>query len=78
MQAFSRVVAASDVAFGVGFAIFVLAFGVLAAVAIRWGVRTDRPKRKAWQERRLRQLSATRREESPPADDAGPPAGAQR
>lgn len=43
----------SDVAFGMVFGLFVLAFLVLAFVAIRWGVRRDRPGRQAWRQRRV-------------------------
>jgi hypothetical protein len=44
---------ATDVAFGIVFGIFVLATLVLAVVAIRWGVRRDRPGRQAWRQRHL-------------------------
>jgi len=44
---------ATDVAFAVVFGLFVLAFLVLAFVAIRWGVRRDRAGRRAWRQRHL-------------------------
>jgi O-antigen/teichoic acid export membrane protein len=44
---------ASDAAFGIVFGIFVLALLVLAIIAIRWGVRKDRPGRQAWKQRHL-------------------------
>jgi hypothetical protein len=44
---------ATDLAFGIVFGVFVLALAVLAVVAIRWGVRRDRPGRQAWRDRRL-------------------------
>jgi uncharacterized protein YqgC (DUF456 family) len=44
---------ATDVAFGIVFGLFVLATLVLAVVAIRWGVRRDRPGRQAWRQRHL-------------------------
>jgi len=43
----------ADVAFGVVFGVFLLALAVLAVVAIRWGVRRDRPGREAWRRRRM-------------------------
>jgi hypothetical protein len=45
--------AATDLGFGIVFGVFVLAILVLAFVAIRWGVRRDRPGREAWRRRRL-------------------------
>ncbi len=47
------VLLASDVAFGIVFGVFVLALLVLAVIAIRWGVRKDRPGRQAWRQRHL-------------------------
>jgi len=44
---------AADVAFGVVFGLFVAALAVLGFVAIRWGVRKDRPGRAEWQRRHL-------------------------
>jgi hypothetical protein len=43
----------TDVAFGIVFGVFVLALLVLAIIAIRWGVRKDRPGRQAWRQRHL-------------------------
>jgi hypothetical protein len=45
--------AATDLAFGIVFGLFVLAFVVLAFVAIRWSVRRDRPGREAWRRQHL-------------------------
>jgi hypothetical protein len=42
---------ATDVAFAVVFGVFVVALAVLAFVAIRWGVRKDRPGRAEWRRR---------------------------
>jgi hypothetical protein len=42
---------ASDVAFAVVFGVFVAALAVLGFVAIRWGVRKDRPGRAEWRRR---------------------------
>jgi len=42
---------AADVAFAVVFGVFVVALAVLAFVAIRWGVRKDRPGRAEWRRR---------------------------
>lgn len=55
---------ATDVAFGVVFGVFVLAILVLAVLAIRWGVRRDRPGREAWKARH-----AARRLGSPPSSN---------
>ena len=44
---------ASDLAFGVVFGVFVAALAVLGFVAIRWGVRKDRPGRAEWRRRYL-------------------------
>ena len=44
---------ASDVVFGIVFGVFVLALAILGVVAIRWGIRRDRPGRQAWRERQL-------------------------
>jgi hypothetical protein len=44
---------ASDVAFGVVFGLFLAALLVLAFIAVRWGVRRDRPGREAWKRRHL-------------------------
>ena len=44
---------ATDVAFGIVFALFVLALLVLAFVTVRWGIRRDRPGRQAWRQSRL-------------------------
>ncbi len=44
---------ATDLAFGIVFGVFVLALLVLAIIAIRWGVRKDRPGRQAWRQRHL-------------------------
>lgn len=49
----SALLTGSDVAFGVVFGVFVFALLVLAVVAIRWGVRHDRPGREAWKRRHL-------------------------
>jgi len=48
---------AADVAFGIVFGVFVFAFLVLAFIAIRWGVRRDRPGRQAWRQRHFERLS---------------------
>jgi len=58
---------ASDVAFAVVFGVFVAALAVLGFVAIRWGVRKDRPGRAEW---RRRYLDAAAGE---PAADGSPP-----
>jgi hypothetical protein len=69
---------AADVAFGIVFGVFVLAFLVLAFVAIRWGVRRDRPGRQAWRQRhfdasaRARQTSANGSAIAKPRDDDRP------
>jgi hypothetical protein len=47
------VLLASDAAFGIVFGVFVAALAVLGFVAIRWGVRRDRPGRQAWRQRHL-------------------------
>ncbi len=52
-MAVSGLLLASDAAFGVVFGVFVFALLVLAVVAIRWGVRKDRPGRQAWKQRHL-------------------------
>jgi hypothetical protein len=52
-MALSGTLLASDVEFGIVFGVFVLALLVLAVVAIRWGVRKDRPGRQAWRQRHL-------------------------
>jgi hypothetical protein len=52
-MALSGSLLASDVAFGIVFGVFVLALLVLAIIAIRWGVRKDRPGRQAWRQRHL-------------------------
>lgn len=44
---------ASDVAFAVVFGIFVVLLAILGFVAIRWGVRRDRPGRAEWRRRYL-------------------------
>lgn len=46
-------VLASDTAFGIVFGVFVASLAVLGVVAIRWGIRRDRPGRQAWRERHL-------------------------
>jgi len=43
--------AASDVAFGVVFGAFVVAFVVLSFITVRWAVRRDRRGRTEWQRR---------------------------
>ncbi len=43
----------SGAAFGIVFGVFVAALAVLGFVAIRWGVRRDRPGRQAWRQRHL-------------------------
>jgi len=58
---------ASDVAFGIVFGLFLAAFLVLAFVAVRWGVRRDRPGRAAW---RLRHLEAAAKLPEPQAGTA--------
>jgi hypothetical protein len=69
---------AADVAFGIVFGVFVLAFLVLAFVAIRWGVRRDRPGRQAWRQRhfdaaaRASQTSANGSAGANPRDDGRP------
>lgn len=45
-------VAGTDVAFYVGFGLFLLAFVVLAVVTLRWAVRRDRAGRAEWARRR--------------------------
>jgi hypothetical protein len=59
---------ASDVAFGMVFAVFVAALVVLAFLAIRWGVRRDRAGRDAWRKRRLEVPSAA----AEPGTDGAP------
>lgn len=59
MAAFGFVMA-SDAAFGIVFGVFVLALAVLAVVAIRWGIRRDRPGREAWRRRYLDAVEAER------------------
>ena len=59
-MAASGIVMASDAAFGIVFGVFILALAVLAVVAIRWGVRRDRPGREAWQQRHLDAAEAER------------------
>jgi len=44
---------ASDAAFGVVFGVFVVAMAALGFLAIRWGVRKDRPGRAEWRRRHL-------------------------
>jgi hypothetical protein len=63
---------ASDAAFGVVFGVFVAALAVLAFVAIRWGVRRDRPGREAW---RRRHLGATPWSNGPASPGRGGPPG---
>ncbi|MGH8995925.1 MAG: hypothetical protein ACRDYB_07860 [Acidimicrobiales bacterium] len=58
---------ATDLAFGVVFGVFALALLVLAVVAIRWGVRRDRPGREAWKARYV-----ARRAGSAPPSSNGP------
>jgi len=43
--------ATSDVAFGVVFGLFIVAFAVLSFITVRWAVRRDRAGRVAWQRR---------------------------
>lgn len=57
----SVVVLATGAAFGLFFGVFVLALVVLAAVAIRWGIRKDRPAREAWKRRHREAIEAQRR-----------------
>lgn len=52
---------ATDVAFGIVFGLFVLALLVLAFVAIRWGVRRDRPGRQAWRQSRVEGAAGSNR-----------------
>jgi len=51
MVSSANLLVGSDIAFGVFFGAFVLALLVLAFVAVRWGVRRDRPGREAWKQR---------------------------
>lgn len=60
------VLASDDVAFGVVFAVFILALFVLAFIAIRWGVRHDRPGRAAWSQRMQERIDAAAKNEGPP------------
>jgi hypothetical protein len=62
-MAFSGYLLATDLAFGIVFGVFVLALLVLAVIAIRWGVRQDRPGRQAWKQRHL---------DAPQGNGAGP------
>jgi hypothetical protein len=59
---------AADAAFGIVFGLFVLALLVLAVVAVRWGVRRDRPGRQAWRQRHL-EASTGRNGASPTGSD---------
>jgi hypothetical protein len=59
---------ATDAAFGIVFGLFVLALLVLAFVAVRWGVRRDRPGRQAWRQRHL-EAPAGRNGASPTGSD---------
>jgi hypothetical protein len=58
-------VLASDVTFGIVFGIFVAALAVLGVVAVRWGIRRDRPGRQAWRERQLRATPSDRADAPP-------------
>ena len=44
---------AADVAFAMVFGLFVVLLAILGFVAIRWGVRKDRPGRAEWRRRYL-------------------------
>jgi O-antigen/teichoic acid export membrane protein len=66
------ILVASDAAFGVVFGVFVLALAVLAVIAVRWGVRRDRPGREAWRQRRVDAIEAERRRSG---DGEGPRIG---
>jgi len=44
---------ASDVAFAVVFGVFVVLLAILGFVAVRWGIRKDRPGRAEWRRRYL-------------------------
>jgi len=71
MAAFGFTIA-GDAAFGIVFGVFVLALAVLAVVAIRWGIRRDRPGREAWRQRHLDAIEAERRHRlGHEADDQG-------
>jgi hypothetical protein len=73
---------ASDLAFGVVFGVFVAALAVLGFVAIRWGVRKDRPGRAEWRRRYLEAAAGEPTNGSTPvglANEAGsPPADRQQ
>jgi hypothetical protein len=57
---------ATDLAFGVVFGVFVAALAVLGFVAIRWGVRKDRPGRAEWRRRYLEASSGEQANGSAP------------
>ena len=57
MRESSILLLGSDLVFVVVFGVFVIALAALAIVALRWGIRSDRPKRIAWQRRLLEQAN---------------------
>lgn len=69
-------VAGTDVAFYVGFCLFLVAFGVLAVVTVRWAVRRDRAGRAEWARRRQAR-EATERAVPPSATNGHGPSGSR-
>jgi hypothetical protein len=63
---------ASDVAFAVVFGLFVVLLAILGFVAIRWGVRKDRPGRSEWRRRYLEAAGESAANGSTPGGEAPP------